>query len=143
VWSQSRPVTDDRIGPANFSKQGRVRGHGICIGHGASRSRVAEGLEDSVHDVETSREPILAFSGWFILQAAVIGAVLKEVPAKEIIGIGVDFTACTMLPVLKDGTPLMQIERFRPILYFENDNRELSPLLSRGKGQRLSNSGPA
>jgi L-ribulokinase len=44
---------------------------------------------------------------------AVIADVLKTIPAKDIIGIGVDFTACTMLPILKDGTPLMQLERFR------------------------------
>jgi L-ribulokinase len=44
---------------------------------------------------------------------AVISGVLKEIPAKEIIGIAVDFTACTMLPVLKDGTPLMQLDKFR------------------------------
>jgi L-ribulokinase len=36
-----------------------------------------------------------------------ISVVLKTVPASSIFGIGVDFTACTILPVLKDGTPLM------------------------------------
>ncbi|MBQ3087733.1 MAG: ribulokinase [Clostridia bacterium] len=37
-----------------------------------------------------------------------IPAVLKEsgVDAKDVIGIGLDFTACTLLPVKKDGTPL-------------------------------------
>ncbi len=44
---------------------------------------------------------------------AAISEILKDVPAKEIIGIGVDFTACTMLPVKNDGTPLMQIDKFR------------------------------
>jgi sugar (pentulose or hexulose) kinase len=38
-----------------------------------------------------------------------ISAVLKKVPASSIFGIGVDFTACTILPVLKDGTPLMML----------------------------------
>ena len=42
-----------------------------------------------------------------------IAAVLKEVPAAEIVGIGVDFTACTILPILRDGTPLMKHEKFR------------------------------
>jgi len=37
---------------------------------------------------------------------------VKGVPADRIIGIGVDFTACTMLPVLKDGTPLMKLDKF-------------------------------
>ncbi len=44
---------------------------------------------------------------------AVIAAVLKEIPAREIIGIGVDFTACTILPIKRDGTPLMMLDQFR------------------------------
>jgi L-ribulokinase len=35
------------------------------------------------------------------------------VPAEEIAGIGIDFTACTMLPVKSDGTPLCFLERWR------------------------------
>lgn len=44
---------------------------------------------------------------------AVIGRVLRSVPAESISGIGVDFTACTILPVRKDGKPLMFLEEFR------------------------------
>ena len=38
----------------------------------------------------------------------IVPAVLKEsgVPAAEVVGVGIDFTACTMLPVKADGTPL-------------------------------------
>lgn len=32
--------------------------------------------------------------------------------AGDVIGIGVDFTSCTMLPALRDGTPLCLLERF-------------------------------
>ncbi len=42
-----------------------------------------------------------------------IRQVLKTVPASRIVGVGVDFTACTILPIRKDGTPLMMLERFR------------------------------
>ena len=42
-----------------------------------------------------------------------VRTVLTEVPPAWITGIGVDFTACTMLPILRDGTPLMHLERFR------------------------------
>jgi L-ribulokinase len=35
------------------------------------------------------------------------------VDPKDIIGIGIDFTACTMLPVYKDGTPLCFTDKFR------------------------------
>jgi L-ribulokinase len=42
-----------------------------------------------------------------------IQSVLSLVPAGNIIGVGVDFTACTILPILEDGTPLMKLEKFR------------------------------
>lgn len=45
--------------------------------------------------------------------ATVLQAVLAKVSAQEIIGIGIDFTACTMLPVRRDGTPLCQLEQFQ------------------------------
>jgi L-ribulokinase len=46
--------------------------------------------------------------------AAVIPEVLEKsgVSPDDIIGIGVDFTACTMMPVKKDGTPLCFLEEF-------------------------------
>lgn len=31
----------------------------------------------------------------------------------EVIGVGIDFTACTMLPTLRDGTPLCRLPEFR------------------------------
>lgn len=42
-----------------------------------------------------------------------ISNVLQRIQAREIIGIGVDFTACTILPIKKDGTPMMKIGKFR------------------------------
>lgn len=44
-----------------------------------------------------------------------IPAVLKEagVPAEDIIGIGIDFTACTILPVDSKGTPLCLLEEYK------------------------------
>jgi L-ribulokinase len=38
-----------------------------------------------------------------------------KVDAKSVVGIGVDFTSCTMLPALGDGTPLCLTERFKNI----------------------------
>jgi L-ribulokinase len=45
----------------------------------------------------------------------VIPAVLREsgIRPEEVIGVGVDFTSCTILPTLGDGTPLCNLERFR------------------------------
>ena len=44
-----------------------------------------------------------------------IPAVLKEsgVNAEDVIGIGIDFTACTMLPTKVDGTPLCDLPEYR------------------------------
>jgi L-ribulokinase len=44
-----------------------------------------------------------------------IPAVLEKAKVKpeDVIGIGIDFTACTMLPVKKDGTPLCDLPEFR------------------------------
>ncbi|MFZ2096247.1 MAG: ribulokinase [Anaerolineales bacterium] len=44
-----------------------------------------------------------------------IPEVLKQskVKAEDVIGIGIDFTACTMLPVKQDGTPLCDLPEFR------------------------------
>jgi L-ribulokinase len=44
-----------------------------------------------------------------------IPAVLKEsgVDAADVIGLGIDFTACTMLPTKADGTPLSFLSEFR------------------------------
>ena len=44
-----------------------------------------------------------------------IPAVLREsgIAPADVIGIGIDFTACTMLPVKKDGTPLCFLPEFR------------------------------
>jgi L-ribulokinase len=35
------------------------------------------------------------------------------VPPADVIGIGIDFTSCTMLPTLADGTPLCQVDDLR------------------------------
>ena len=44
-----------------------------------------------------------------------IPVILKQsgVSAEQVIGLGIDFTACTMMPTLKDGTPLCKLPQFR------------------------------
>ena len=44
-----------------------------------------------------------------------IPAVLKEsgIKPEQVIGVGVDFTACTMLPTTKDGVPLCFLDEWR------------------------------
>ena len=36
-----------------------------------------------------------------------------KVSAEEVIGIGIDFTCCTVLPVTEDGVPLCQLDQWR------------------------------
>ena len=48
-----------------------------------------------------------------IPEALEVGGVKRD----EVIGIGVDFTCCTVLPVLADGTPLCQLEEWRDHLH--------------------------
>jgi L-ribulokinase len=47
---------------------------------------------------------------------ASVRAVLAQsrIDASDVIGIGIDFTACTMLPVTSDGTPLCRLPELRP-----------------------------
>jgi L-ribulokinase len=44
-----------------------------------------------------------------------VPAVLKQsgINPADVVGIGIDFTACTMLPTLKDGTPLSTLPQWR------------------------------
>jgi L-ribulokinase len=54
------------------------------------------------------------------LQATVPAAVAASgVDPGDVVGLGTDFTACTMIPVLSDGTPLCELDRFadRPHAY--------------------------
>ncbi|WP_104090622.1 ribulokinase [Arthrobacter sp. GMC3] len=55
-----------------------------------------------------------------VLQNAVPAAIRDAgIDPADVIGIGTDFTACTMVPTLADGTPLNELERFanRPHAY--------------------------
>jgi L-ribulokinase len=49
-----------------------------------------------------------------VIQNAVPEAIrVSGIDPRMVIGIGTDFTACTILPTLEDGTPLCLLERFR------------------------------
>ncbi|HET9125345.1 MAG TPA: ribulokinase [Solirubrobacteraceae bacterium] len=49
-----------------------------------------------------------------VLREAVPAAVKAAgIDAADVVGVGTDFTACTVLPTLNDGTPLSRLEEFR------------------------------
>jgi L-ribulokinase len=50
-----------------------------------------------------------------VIETAVPDALLRAgVDRGEVVGLGVDFTSCTVLPVASDGQPLCRHERWRP-----------------------------
>lgn len=51
---------------------------------------------------------------WLVSLEACVGEALRSsaTPAVDVVGIGIDFTACTVLPVRGDGTPLMRESTF-------------------------------
>lgn len=52
---------------------------------------------------------------WLAALEVTVKAVLAEsqVPPGEVIGLGIDFTSCTILPTTVDGMPLHQLEHYR------------------------------
>ncbi len=49
-----------------------------------------------------------------VLQVTIPSVLTKaNVSAEDVIGIGIDFTACTVLPVKNDGTPLCMIDQYK------------------------------
>jgi L-ribulokinase len=128
---------------ANVSanNQGNACVVGIDFGTLSGRAlvvRVADGAElgTATHDYEHGvMDTVLASSGqqlppdWAlqdpedyldVLRHAVPAAVAEAgVAADQVVGIGTDFTACTVLPVLADGTPLAELPELasRPHAY--------------------------
>ncbi len=56
-------------------------------------------------------------SDWIESAASATQAALSQagVDASGVVGIGVDFTSCTMLPTTIDGTPLCELETFKNV----------------------------
>ncbi|QDU81284.1 Ribulokinase [Polystyrenella longa] len=56
---------------------------------------------------------------WVECSAKAVQEGLKSggLQGEQIIGIGVDFTSCTMLPSLKDGTPLCMVDEFKSEMF--------------------------
>jgi L-ribulokinase len=88
--------------------------------HVYSNGVISEALPK--HDVRLPHQWALQSPSDYVdvLRHAVPAAVEKAgIDPADVIGIGTDFTACTMVPVLADGTPLCELEQFvdRPHAY--------------------------
>jgi L-ribulokinase len=75
-------------------------------------------IDDSLPESGVKLEPDWALQDpddYIRVFAETIPAVLKEsgVSPDDVIGIGIDFTACTMLPTKRDGTPMCRLPEWR------------------------------
>lgn len=75
-------------------------------------------MDEYLPDGKTKLEPDWALqhpADYLEILKVTIPAVLKEaqVNPEDVIGIGVDFTACTILPIDKEGTPLCFYEEYK------------------------------
>lgn len=87
---------------------GKVAGSATAAyAHGVIDERLP-GSEERLRDEWALQHPL----DWLdALTTAVRGAVASSgVAAREIVGVGIDFTACTVLPVLADGTALATLD---------------------------------
>ena len=93
-----------------------VDGSGAELGSAVSAYRHGQITET----LPTSRErlpPLYALQDpqdWLDSSAAAVRAAMRRAKLKsgDVVGIGVDFTSCTMLPTLADGTPLCRLKQF-------------------------------
>jgi L-ribulokinase len=75
-------------------------------------------MDEYLPDGITRLEPDFALQhpqDYLDVLSETIPAVLEEskVSAHDVIGVGIDFTACTMLPIDKDGTPLCMYDEYK------------------------------
>jgi L-ribulokinase len=81
---------------------------------------------------------------WIDASAKAVRQALQQanLDGDEVISIGVDFTSCTMLPALRDGTPMCQVEKFRwnkyawPKLWKHHAAKAETATLNRVAGER-------
>jgi L-ribulokinase len=75
-------------------------------------------IDEKLPGTERRLEPDWALqdpNDYIAVYQVAIPAVLKQsgVDPADVIGVGIDFTACTMMPVKADGTPLCNLAEFR------------------------------
>lgn len=98
---------------------GRVAGQ---ASHAYAHGVIDDALPDANADVKLPPDYALQHpQDWLTDAAAACKEALRAsgATAEKIIGIGVDFTSCTMMPAFADGTPVCLFERFNrvPLAY--------------------------
>jgi L-ribulokinase len=86
--------------------------------HGSSVARYRHGqITEALPGVRTRLPPFYALQhpqDWLDSSARAVKAAIRQgkLQPSDVSGIGVCFTSCTMLPTLRDGTPLCQLKEF-------------------------------
>lgn len=101
------------------------RGLLIDLADGEMKATAEHSYKSGVIAGEMKHKPIPLEKEWFLQDpddwVESMGIVSKEmlsetgISPEDVIGVGTDFTSCTLLPVKKDGTPLCRLEEFRDI----------------------------
>ncbi|MGE5609815.1 MAG: ribulokinase [Bacillota bacterium] len=94
-------------------KDGRIAGQAISNYEHGVIDHVLPGTHEKLPPDYALQHP----QDWLDNLAIACKSAMKAAKATpdQIVGIGVDFTSCTMLPALRDGTPLCLTEQFRKI----------------------------
>ncbi|MFA9476816.1 ribulokinase [Phycisphaerales bacterium AB-hyl4] len=93
------------------------------VEHGSAAERYKHGqITDKLPGTRTKLPPDFAFQhpqDWLDASGRAVKRALKQARAdgEQVIGVGVDFTSCTMLPTLRDGTPLCTFQSFRKHMF--------------------------
>ncbi|MFO0943480.1 MAG: ribulokinase [Pirellulales bacterium] len=94
-----------------------VDGLGCQLGTGTSTYQHGQ-ITNHLPETRQALPPHYALQSpndWMESASEAVQSALREskLDTNRIVGIGVDFTSCTMLPTLADGTPLCNVEAFR------------------------------
>ena len=85
---------------------GRQLGVGTCdYAHG----QIVDTLPDTSQPLP-ERFALQCPGDWIDAAAAATREAVADIDPRRLVGIGVDFTSCTMLPTRSDGTPLCEVE---------------------------------
>ena len=93
-----------------------IDGGGAELGSAVARYRHGQ-IAETLPNSRERLPPLYALQDpqdWLDSSAAAVRAAMRRAKLKtgDVVSIGVDFTSCTMLPTLGDGTPLCQLKEF-------------------------------
>lgn len=98
------------------TQRGEIDSHSVRYAHGQIVNHVPESLTGSGNPIPLSPQYAFQEPGdWIQGAVKAVRAVLRKtgLSGESIRGIGVDFTSCTMLPTIENGTPLCWLKEWK------------------------------